>query len=57
MEGDKVAEERENLGSLYYEQAKYYFNIEKNYKVSHFINDFKSALDSLDDALKILPTS
>ena len=36
MEGDKVAEERENLGSLFYEQAKYYFNIEKNYKVSHF---------------------
>lgn len=36
MEGDKVAEERENLGSLYYEQAKYYFNIEKNYKVPPF---------------------
>jgi hypothetical protein len=33
MEGGKIPEERERLGELYFELAKYYFNIEKNFKV------------------------
>lgn len=32
MEGGKVQEERDRLGEIHFELAKYFYNVEKNFK-------------------------
>lgn len=52
-EGANVAQEKEELGHLHFEMAKYYYNFRDD-KVKD--SGFKAALVSLDEAAKLLPT-